>query len=43
MTELPDVVEEAIEQAFASSAQVRVIADNADLDVHGRIGAVLRY
>jgi peptide subunit release factor 1 (eRF1) len=43
MTELPDVVEEAIEQAFASSAQVMVIAEDADLDVHGRIGAVLRY
>ena len=43
MTEVADVVDEAIDQAFAGSAQVIVVSEDADLDVHGRIGAVLRY
>lgn len=43
MFELDDVVHEAIEQAITSSTRVVIVADDADLDVHGRIGAILRY
>ena len=43
MMELHDVVEEAVEAAFAQSGHVEIVADNADLDAHGRIGALLRY
>ncbi len=38
-----DVVEEAIEDALAQRAHVEMVVGNADLDVHGRIGAFLRY
>jgi len=38
-----DVVEEAIEEAIAQSCDVQVCVGNADLDVLGRIGALLRY
>jgi peptide chain release factor subunit 1 len=38
-----DVVEEAIEEALAQSCDVEICVDNADLDVLGRIGALLRY
>ncbi len=43
MVGLRDVVEEAIEFALTSSSEVEVIEGDADLDVHGRIGAHLRY
>jgi peptide subunit release factor 1 (eRF1) len=38
-----DVVEEAVQQALAQGARVEVCVGNADLDVLGRIGALLRY
>ena len=43
MVEVADVVEEAIEQALTQGVRVHVCDGNADLDVHGRIGALLRY
>ncbi|MFN2506695.1 MAG: hypothetical protein ABR540_21195 [Acidimicrobiales bacterium] len=43
MDQVDDVVEEAIEEALAQSCRVAVCADNADLDVLGRVGALLRY
>ncbi len=43
MLELDDVVEEAVEQALAGAAQVEICIDNADLDVMGRVGALLRF
>lgn len=42
MVELDDVVEEAVQNALAQSCEVE-ICDNADLDVLGRIGALLRF
>ena len=38
-----DIVEEAVETALGQSCHVEVCVDNADLDVMGRIGALLRY
>lgn len=38
-----DVVEDAIDDALAQGAEVEICVANADLDVHGRIGALLRY
>lgn len=38
-----DVVEEAIDDALAQGGEVEICVGNADLDVHGRIGALLRY
>jgi peptide chain release factor subunit 1 len=38
-----DIVEEAVDIALAQSCHVEVCVDNADLDVLGRIGALLRY
>jgi peptide chain release factor subunit 1 len=38
-----DVVEEAVQHALAQGAKVEVCVGNADLDVLGRIGALLRY
>lgn len=38
-----DVVELAIDQAIEQGAAIVMCTDNADLDVHGRIGAMLRY
>lgn len=38
-----DVVEEAIDDALAQGAKVEMVVGSADLDVHGRIGALLRY
>jgi len=38
-----DVVEEAVEDALGQSCRVEFCADNADLDVMGRIGALLRF
>jgi len=43
MVEVHDVVEEAVEQALVQSCRVDVCTGNADLDVLGRIGALLRY
>lgn len=43
MTLLDDVVEEAVEDALEQGCQVEICIDNADLDVLGRIGALLRY
>lgn len=43
MVEVEDIVEEAVEAALAQSCGVDMCADNADLDVMGRIGAFLRY
>ena len=43
MHEVQDVVEEAIEEAIAQSCDVEVCVGNADLDVLGQIGALLRY
>ena len=43
MHQVDDVVEEAVEDAVAQSCRVEVCVGNADLDVLGRIGALLRY
>lgn len=43
MTKLDDVVEAAIEEALTQSCTVEMCAGNADLDVVGRIGALLRF
>ena len=43
MTVVEDVVEEAIEEALRQSCEVRLCVGNADLDVLGRVGAILRY
>jgi peptide chain release factor subunit 1 len=43
MTEIEDVVEGAVEEALAQSCRVEICAGNADLDVMGRVGALLRY
>jgi peptide chain release factor subunit 1 len=43
MSAVDDVVEEAVEEALAQSCDVEVCVGNADLDVLGRIGALLRY
>jgi peptide chain release factor subunit 1 len=38
-----DVVEEAVQEALANKCRVQIVRENADLDVLGRIGAVLRF
>ncbi|MCU0312268.1 MAG: hypothetical protein MUE36_15150 [Acidimicrobiales bacterium] len=43
MDRVDDVVEEAVQHAMAQGAKVEVCIGNADLDVLGRIGALLRY
>ena len=43
MEEIDDVVEEAVEEALAQGVRVDMCVGNADLDVLGRIGALLRY
>lgn len=43
MTLVDDVVEEAVEDALAQNCHVEFCAENADLDVMGRIGALLRF
>lgn len=43
MDQLDDVVEEAVEEAMTQSCQLAVVRENADLDVMGRIGALLRF
>ena len=43
MTKVDDVVEEAVEDALSQSCRVEIVVDDADLDVMGRIGALLRF
>lgn len=43
MRPIDDVVEEALEEALRQSCRVDVCVANADLDVMGRIAALLRY
>lgn len=43
MARLDDIVEEAVDTAFGQSCRVEVCVGNADLDVLGRIGALLRF
>jgi peptide subunit release factor 1 (eRF1) len=43
MVEVDDLVEETVEEALSQSCQVEICVGNADLDVMGRIGALLRY
>jgi peptide chain release factor subunit 1 len=43
MVMIDDVVEEAVEAALARSTRVEICIGNADLDVMGRIGALLRF
>lgn len=43
MTLVSDVVEEAVEDALGQKCRVEFCSDNADLDVLGRIGALLRF
>lgn len=43
MEKIDDVVEEAVEAALARSTRVEICIENADLDVMGRIGALLRF
>jgi len=43
MERIDDVVEEAVEEALAGSVPVTICVGNADLDVLGQIGALLRY
>lgn len=43
MHQVDDVVEEAVEEGLGQSCRVEVVVDNADLDVLGRIGALLRF
>ncbi|HYZ98849.1 MAG TPA: hypothetical protein VE575_08880 [Acidimicrobiales bacterium] len=43
MVSVSDLVEESIEEALAQSCRVEICVGNADLDVLGRIGALLRY
>ena len=43
MVEVADVVEEAVDLALPQSCRVDVCIGNADLDVIGRVGALLRY
>jgi len=43
MDQVADVVEEAVEDALAQACRVRICRDNADLDVLGRVGALLRF
>ncbi len=43
MDAVDDVIEEAVEEALAQSCEVEACVGNADLDVLGGIGALLRY
>jgi peptide subunit release factor 1 (eRF1) len=43
MEPVDDVVEEAVEDALSQSCRVEICVGNADLDVLGRVGALLRY
>ena len=43
MRQIDDIVEEAVEEALQQSCHVETCVGNADLDVLGRVGALLRY
>lgn len=43
MMAVDDIVETAIERTLGQGGHVEIISDNEDLDVAGRIGALLRY
>jgi peptide chain release factor subunit 1 len=43
MAQVDDVVEQAVEEAVLQSCKVKLCRGNADLDVLGSIGALLRY
>ena len=43
MARTDDVVEEAVGEALGQACRVEVVVGNADLDVLGRIGALLRF
>jgi peptide subunit release factor 1 (eRF1) len=43
MDPVDDVVEAAVDRAMAQRIRLDVVVGNADLDVLGRIGALLRY
>ncbi len=43
MDQVDDVVEEAVEEALNQSCRLAICRDNPDLDVLGRIGAILRF
>lgn len=43
MAPLDDVVEEAVDDALSQGCRVEICVGNPDLDVLGRIGALLRY
>lgn len=43
MERVDDVVEDAIEEALTQGVRVSICVGNADLDVLGRVGALLRY
>lgn len=43
MTQVDDVIEQAVDEALAQSCRVETCVGNADLDVLGSIGALLRY
>jgi peptide subunit release factor 1 (eRF1) len=43
MDRVDDVVEDAVEAALQQGCRVEICVGNADLDVMGRIGALLRY
>jgi len=43
MSEVADVVEDALEEALLQSCRIEICVGNADLDVLGRVGALLRY
>ncbi|MEA2971986.1 MAG: hypothetical protein QOG82_444, partial [Actinomycetota bacterium] len=43
MHQVDDVVEEAVEEALNQSCRLAMCRANPDLDVLGRIGAILRF
>lgn len=43
MQHVEDIIEEAVEQALLQSCHVEMCVGNADLDVLGRVGALLRF
>jgi len=43
MDAVDDIVEDAIDVALAQGCRVEIVSESADLDVLGRIGAVLRF
>jgi hypothetical protein len=43
MDQVDDVVEEAVEEALNQSCRLAICRGDADLDVLGRIGALLRF